>query len=131
MEKALPYHRLQIRQHHAAMLAGDIDSAMRIRKEAGQLARKINQGDPGILAHDDAPDYVLPRRCTAPDGTVPLWGQRGAFIIEAAGLRAHVEMDGMFGIGCTAMPFPGFAVRVVYQPGSVGRSPRRTLPADS
>jgi hypothetical protein len=113
MEEALPYHRLQIRQHHAAMLAGDIETAMRIRKEAHSLALKLNGGDAGILASDDATGRVLERESTAPDGIAPLWGQSGAFIVEAGGMRVRVEIDGMFGIGSTFCPFPGFAARAV------------------
>jgi hypothetical protein len=113
MEDALPFHRLQIRQHHAAMLAGDIDAAMRIRKEAHRLAVRLNGGNGGILAGDEAPGCVLDRRSAAASGAVPLWGQRGDFTITVAAMPVRIEMDGMFGIGATFCPLPGFAARAV------------------
>lgn len=51
---AIPFYRQQIDAHHAAMLICDFDAAMAIREEAHLLARKLNGGKPGILAHDDA-----------------------------------------------------------------------------
>ena len=113
MKDALPRHRLQIRQHHAVMLAGDIDAAMRIREEAHQMAVRVNGGDGGILAGKDAPGCVLARRCAAGEGKVPLWGQDGRFDIELDGLSARIVMHGMFGIGSSACPFPGFEARAV------------------
>ena len=52
--EALAFHRQQIDEHHAVMLASDIDAAMAIRQEAHLLAQKLNGGNPGILASDDA-----------------------------------------------------------------------------
>lgn len=111
--EALAYHREQIADHHAAMLANDFDAAMAIRKEAHLLARKLNGGDPGVLASDDAPGCKLDAECAAPDGGIPLWGQSGVFVIEAAGITARVDMGGMFGIGATAISYLGFSVSAV------------------
>ncbi len=41
MEEALPFYRLMIETHHAAMQAADIDKAMSIREEAHLLAAKL------------------------------------------------------------------------------------------
>lgn len=111
--EAIAYHRRQIECHNDAMLANDFDAAMAIRNDAYLLARKLNGGAPGILAGEDAPGCVLARKAAAKDGCVPLWGQDGAFEMQAAGLALNVEMNGMFGIGATAMPYLGFSVRAV------------------
>ena len=112
--EAIAYHRRQIERHNDAMLANDFDAAMAIRNDAHLLAKKLNGGTPGILAGKDAPGCVLARKAAAPDGCVPLWGQDGVFEVQAAGMALKVEMNGMFGIGATAMPYLGFSVRAVY-----------------
>ncbi|MEO0782297.1 MAG: hypothetical protein AAFZ46_11095 [Pseudomonadota bacterium] len=112
-EDAIAYHKVQIAAHHAAMLACDFNKALSIREEAHLLAKKLNDGNPGILAHDDAPGYVLARACEAEDGTVPRWGQDGVFDINVTGADCRVTFQGMFGIGATAMPYLGFEVRAV------------------
>lgn len=111
--EALEYHRKQITAHHAAMLASDFETALAIRRQAHLLARKLNDGQAGILAGDDAPGCQLDKQASAADGTIPLWGQSGQFDITAAGLSARVEMKGMFGIGSTSMPYLGFALRAL------------------
>ena len=111
--EAIAYHRRQIEDHHKAMLANDFDAAMTIRNDAYLLAKKLNGGAAGILAGENAPGCVLARKATAKDGCVPLWGQDGAFEMQVAGMALNVEMNGMFGIGATAMPYLGFFVRAV------------------
>jgi hypothetical protein len=113
MEEAIPFYRLLIRQHHAAMLAADVETAMHIRREANLLARRLNNGEPGILAGDDAPGNVLARETAAAPGGVPLWGQEGDFVIEVNGMRVRVEIDGMFGIGSSFGYWPGFDAHAV------------------
>lgn len=111
--EAIAYHRTQIAEHHAAMLATDFEAAIAIRKEAHLLATKLNGGRHGILAGKDAPGCFLARKAAAASGKVPLWGQDGAFEINASGMQISVDMGGMFGIGATAMPYLGFSVRAV------------------
>ena len=113
MAEAIPFYRQQIEAHHAAMLICDFDAAMAIREEAHLVARKLNGGQPGILAHDNAPGYVLARETAAAANTVPLWGQDGDFVTDAAGMRLRVKMHGIFGIGATAMPYLSFELRAV------------------
>lgn len=113
MDEALPFYRLLLKQHHAAMLAADVDQAMALRKEARRLALRLNRGEPGILAGADAPGCVLASDTAAPSGTVPLWGQTGEFAITVAGVQIRIEMEGIFGI-CAGVAFwPGFAVHCV------------------
>jgi hypothetical protein len=38
-------------------------------------------------------------RTTAPEGEVPLWGQRGAFTVDVADVPVKVSMHGLFDIG--------------------------------
>ncbi|GFE65559.1 hypothetical protein [Litoreibacter roseus] len=111
--EARALHPIQIRNHHAAMMENDFDTALRIRADAHLLAKKLNGGQPGILAGRDAPGCVLARAAAAPRGSEPLWGQDGRFMARAAGTTLDVEAKGMFGIGAIAMPYIGFSVRAV------------------
>ncbi|MCQ0987223.1 hypothetical protein [Jiella marina] len=113
MEAAVPYLLDLFTAHHAAMLAADIEEALRLRGEAHRLAEKLNNGEPGILAGPDAPGCVLERLTAAADGTVPLWGQTGSFIIETHGIRVRIEMSGLFGIGASFCTWLNFAAHAV------------------
>ncbi|MEM6410154.1 MAG: hypothetical protein AAF683_01305 [Pseudomonadota bacterium] len=113
LDQALPYFRDLLRQNHAAMLAADVDETVRLHDEARLLARKLNDGQPGIIADDDAPGCVLARETAAPEGAVSLWGQTGSFIVEAAGMRVRIAMEGMFGIGSGWGFWPGFSAHAV------------------
>jgi len=113
MAEALPYFRVLLRQHHAAMLAGNIDETMRLREEARKLALKLNGGEPGILAGPEAPGCVLDRETAAAAGEVPLWGQSGSFLIECDGMQVRIEIDGLFGIGARCGYWPGFSAHAV------------------
>lgn len=113
MIDAIPYYRLLIRQHHAAILAADSEKVTQLRREAKQLALRLNDGDPGILAHSDAPGYVLARETAAPSGTVPLWGQDGEFVITVGRTRVRIALDGLFGIAGSIQFWPGFAAHAV------------------
>lgn len=104
MTDALPFFAELLEEHHAAMLAGQVDEVMFCRKEAHRLAVKLNGGKAGILADQDSPGYVLARETEAAPGAVPIWGQKGSFIVTAAGARVRIEMDGVFGI-CAATGF--------------------------
>ena len=110
---AVPFYQRLIEDHHAAMLAANIDEAIRLRKEAHILARKLNDGAPGIIADDDAPGCRLARETVAICGEMPLWGQLGRFVIEVAEIAIDIEMEGIFGIGATSMPWPGFSAQTV------------------
>jgi hypothetical protein len=112
VEDAIRYYRSLIDQHHAAILILNFAEARNLHGEAHDLAVKLNAGEPGILAHREAPAYVLQHATQAPPGSVPLWGQTGNFIVEPQpDLRVRIEMDGIFGIA--ADPIPGFSAHVV------------------
>lgn len=113
MEKALPFLRDLLGRHHAAMLAGDADTVATLREEAGNLAYKLNNYEPGILADDDAPGCILARLTRAEEGDALLWGQAGAFEIRHKRMRVRIEMDGIYGIGASHMSWIGFAAHAV------------------
>ncbi len=96
-EEALPFFRDLLERHNAAMSAGDVVKTMRMRDEAHDLAQKLNGGEPGILAHDDAPGRVLERETAATPGMLPLWGQAGEFVVTVGSMRVRIVMEGVFG----------------------------------
>jgi len=113
MDEALPFFRILLRHHHAAMLAGDADETFRLRKEADRLALRLNDGDPGILAGPDAPGNVLERQTAAKAGTVPRWGQSGTFDLCIEDMNVRIELEGVFGIASSTSFWPGFSARAV------------------
>lgn len=113
MEDAVPFYRVLVKQHHAAMLAGDVDRVMAIRNEARLLATKLDGGQPGILADENAPGCVLEREAAAAIGTVPKWGRAGDFTIRIADIDVRITIDGIFGIGCGVLFWPGFRIHAV------------------
>lgn len=113
MEEGLPYFRALLDRHHAAMLQGDVERVVSLREEAHHLALRLNNGNPGILASDNAPGRVLERHTAAPLGEIPIWGQQGDFEIEARGLKVRIEINGVFGIGSSSCFWPGFAAHAV------------------
>ncbi|ANK79350.1 MAG: hypothetical protein TEF_00040 [Rhizobiales bacterium NRL2] len=112
MEKGLSFFRELLRAHHDAILACDGDEIVRIRGQARLLAAKLNGGTFGILAGPEASGNVLMDRTAAPQGHVPLWGQKGDFIIEIADIPVRVEMEGMLGIA-SHCHWLGFSIHAV------------------
>lgn len=98
-----------LERHHEAMLAGDERETKRIQHQAGLLAQKLNGGQRGYLADDDAPGNVLQRATAAEPGAVPIWGQVGSFVIDACGMRVRIETRGLYGI-CGPASFNALAV---------------------
>lgn len=113
MDDALPFFRDLIEQHHKAMLDGDCNAVARARKEAHDLATKLNNYEPGIIAHEDAAGSVLERLTRAEDGQIPLWGQAGSFEIKHKTMRVRIEIEGVFGIGATFVSWLGFSAHAV------------------
>ncbi|MCU7837957.1 MAG: hypothetical protein KZQ94_01095 [Candidatus Thiodiazotropha sp. (ex Troendleina suluensis)] len=113
MSEALPFYRVLLKQHHAVMLAANIDEAMRLRKEAHNLVLRLNGGNKGILAEPDSPGNVLDRESAASADATPLWGQSGSFVIEAADMKARIELEGIFGIAASSFYWPGFSAHAV------------------
>lgn len=114
-DAAIPFYRGLIEQHHAAMVAADADEMMRLREEAYHLALRPNGGEPGTLANDDSPGYVLARSTRAVPGTFPLRGQEGDFLVTVGTMRVRIVMNGMFGIASSTCYWPGFGAYAVDQ----------------
>ena len=90
MDAAIPVYRGLIEQNHAAVLAAGQAETRWLHKEARLLARKLNGGEPGILAHDDAPGYVLAPRGRRRSGRGPALGpDRGVHHRGRRHVRAH------------------------------------------
>jgi hypothetical protein len=128
MEAAIKHHRKQIKDYHAAMLAGEWETARRIKIEAHDMAVRVNHGEPGILANRDSPGYVIATRCAATPGKVPSWGQQGRWTVIIEGdftvgrkagtgrwpsVSVRIDLEGMFGLASSWSAFPGFAAHVV------------------
>lgn len=113
MDTALPFFRDLLERHHKAMLEGDTNAVARLRKDANDLATKLNNYQPGIIADEDAPGSVLERMTRAEDGQIPLWGQAGSFEIKHKKMRVRIEMEGLFGIGATFVSWLGFSAHAV------------------
>ncbi|MEO1193551.1 MAG: hypothetical protein AAFY02_17450 [Pseudomonadota bacterium] len=113
MEDALPFYRDLLERHHMAMLAADVKVAMGMRDDARLLAVKLNGGEPGICAHDDAPACVLDRETAAQPGALPLWGQSGSFFLSVLDTQVRVEIEGIFGTASGFYFYPGFSAHAV------------------
>ena len=99
MTDAIPFYRALLDDHHAAMIAADLDRVTALREDACNLAIRLNGGTSmGIIGGEDAPGCVLARETAAASGAIPLWGQDGDFIINVRGVAVRIEMNGLFGI---------------------------------
>lgn len=109
LREGIAYFRGLLKRHHAAVLAGDEAGAKRLQEEAHLLALKLNGGERGYLADEQAPGCILQRRTAARLGKVPLWGQVGRFVLEAAGMCIRIEMRGLYGV-CGYASFNAHAI---------------------
>jgi hypothetical protein len=112
MPDGVALYRQMIDRHHDRMMAGDVDGTMGIRREAHDLAIRLNNGQPGICA-PNGPGRVLERETAAPDGIVPKWGQIGSFTITVGKMQVGIQQHGIFSIGARHLYWPGFAARAV------------------
>lgn len=113
LDDALPFYRDLLQRHHEAMMAGDAKRVQELRLEARNLAFKLNDYQAGILAGEDAPGCVLEKAAAAKDGDIPLWGQAASFEIKHGKMRVRIEMEGLFGIGATAMSWLSFSAHAI------------------
>lgn len=82
----------------AAIMRGDDAAAELAAEKHAAIIWKMNGGTHfGSMADDDAPGRVIERHCAAVPGEVPLWGQRGQFLVERGNVRALVEYEAGFG----------------------------------
>lgn len=77
-----------------AVNAGHIEDAKQASARYEAVICKLNGGTMfGCRADEDSPALVVERHCAAVPGDVPLWGQRGEFVMERRGVRALVVYD--------------------------------------
>nr|CDG15364.1 FIG00466505: hypothetical protein [Yersinia pestis 16/95] len=82
----------------AAVMRGDGAAAELAGERYEAIIWKLNGGTNfGCMAHDEAAGRVIERHCAAVPGDVPLWGQRGQFLVVAGGVRALVEYEAGYG----------------------------------
>lgn len=87
-----------IRQFDAAIVGCDDEAAHAARDKYEAVIWKLNGSSFfGTKAHTDAPGYQVERHCAATPGTVPLWGQKGEFLVTVDGIRAVVEFGDGYG----------------------------------
>src|SRR5262245_26185190 len=108
LDRAVPLVLSYLRDLDACVKREDIDGARRFGDACEQLANRLNGGTNfGVLAEDGA-GTLLEERTRATEGTIPLWGQVGSFVVTVKGCRVRVELDGVFGIS-----FPAFGAHAV------------------
>lgn len=86
---------------HAAVLASDDDGADHARDTYGAVIYKLNGGtfSSSYANQGVSPGYRVDDHCAAvDDGSVPLWGQRGRFILDMGAYRVLVLYKGFCGI---------------------------------
>lgn len=82
---------------HCAVLVDDAEGAAGAMAWYEAVIWKMNGGTFfGCNADSDSPGKVVERYCQADPGTVPKWGQKGAFVVVVDGMRVLVEF-GFFG----------------------------------
>jgi hypothetical protein len=85
---------------HAAVLTVDDKAAAAAADRYEAVIWKLN-GRTFFGAHSvvnpDAAGHLVEQHCRAQPGAVPLWGQRGEFLITVSGVRAVAELRDGFG----------------------------------
>ncbi|EIF32274.1 hypothetical protein BCh11DRAFT_07863 [Burkholderia sp. Ch1-1] len=85
---------------HAAVLDADDKAAGTAADRYEAVVWKLNGGTfagSRDVANPDAAGHLVEQHCSAAPGTVPMWGQRGEFLITVSGVRAVVELGEGFG----------------------------------
>jgi len=79
---------------HAAILENDLVRAGQAVEEYDAIVWRLN-GDTfsSSYASDSSPGVQLERLCQAKPGNVPMWGQRGEFLVTRQGMRVWVKVD--------------------------------------
>lgn len=82
----------------AAIMRGDGAAAEAASDRYEAVIWKMNGGTHvGSMADHDAPGQVIERHCAAVPGDVPLWGQRGQFLVADGDMRVLVEYEAGYG----------------------------------
>lgn len=97
IKAALPRFLEMLRELDAAIKADDIKAAAEIETRADQYATELQGGDRCGILSPDGPATILEKAAAAPDGEVPMWGQRGNFVLMVGLTPIRFEYDGIFG----------------------------------
>lgn len=82
----------------AAIMCGDGAAAEAASDKYEAIIWKMNGGTHvGSMADHESPGQVIERHCAAVPGDVPLWGQRGQFLVTVGDMRALVEYEAGYG----------------------------------
>ncbi|GLR55179.1 hypothetical protein KYK30_31365 [Shinella yambaruensis] len=93
-------------QFHEAAIVEDMAAFEQARLLREAITWKLNGGSSfGTNAGENSPGYVVERHCAATPGEVPMWGQRGQFIITVRGIRAMIDSGDSFGFGMCHFSF--------------------------
>ncbi|MEN8517803.1 hypothetical protein [Burkholderia sp. RS02] len=85
---------------HVAVLEANAKAAGAAADRYEAVVWKLNGGTfrgSRDAANPDAAGHLVEQYCSATPGTVPMWGQRGEFLITVSGVRAVVELGEGFG----------------------------------
>ncbi|WP_322075525.1 klcB [Burkholderia cenocepacia] len=95
-----------IEELNTAILAGDGEAAERAGTRYEACIWRLNGGTFfGSDSDEHAAARVIANHCRAVPGAVPLWGQRGEFLLVVNGIRARVVCETGFGMFHTHLAF--------------------------
>ncbi|MDA8232772.1 MAG: hypothetical protein M0006_15685 [Magnetospirillum sp.] len=90
--------RAALDDYHAAVLANDDSAIVRAHKAYAACVYRLNGNTSfGCYGGDGAAGYRVRDYCAAPDGTAPMWGQYGRFLVDIGRVRAVVTHNGFAG----------------------------------
>jgi len=91
---------------HSAVLVDDAERAVEAMARYEAVIWKMNGGTFfGCNADSDSPGNVIENYCQADTGTVPKWGQKGAFVVVVDGMRVLVEFGSLGSQGTAHFSF--------------------------
>lgn len=95
--------RSNLRNYHDGAVAGDETVQLDAYLRMDAITWKLYGGKVGVYDHTIAPcmsdqrDWLM-EQIGAPAGEVPMFGQRGRFLLDVEGCRVDYRYSGMFGI---------------------------------
>lgn len=93
---------------HASVLEANEKAAEAAADRYEAVVWKLNGGTffgSYDVANQNAAGHLVEQYCSAAPGTVPMWGQRGEFLVTVSGVRAIVELRDGFGRFRTGFSF--------------------------
>jgi hypothetical protein len=92
LDEALPYYRDLIARHHAAILAGDGETAIALRHDHPACASITASQAFSPALTPQAASFPISHRRARYD---PSGGQEGEFILEVAGIHVLIKLSGL------------------------------------